>query len=565
MLRGIVLVAIVGTAVACWPAWAPAHAVRVPKLVVLGVAGAAAAAWMARRVRDGAAVTWVDVGLLVYLAAGGLSAIVHGRLWTLGAGWAAQELAAVVLVGAASAIARERGGAAWSLRVIVAAACGIAALAIVEALGAVLPIDGARPTATLGNRDWVATYLVIAVPIAMAWVMARGARGSSARVVRALPLALLVIAIVITRCRGAWLSLIGFVVLAAVVVAIARGRGPWSVRGAGVAMAVIAAAIAIAVIVPWPGLRWSGSAPYWSSLERVAEVDAGTGRTRAVQFPVAAAIVADHPILGVGPGQWHDAFDAHAHAAPDHHVEGAYGTPAPFAALVRVATETGLLGLLGLVIAAIGIARAARARWRDGDRSDDLDDAATRLTIGASIGALVTAQAIGLSQPILYQPETLVLVAILLGSVRTSAGVWHRAVPPRVAQAALVATAAFVLVIPLLATRAALPDDPTRDDLRASLRGFPTPQVAELLVFRETERLTLGPEDRAACAAIAAPLADAIRWSPHHVALHYRAAHCARVAGDLRGTRRWLDRIMAIEPHMRPQVEALAVRLGVPY
>lgn len=544
-LRAIVAIAIAATALACWPALMPLHATRAPKLIALGLAGAAAALALARRARR--TLTPIDLGLIAYLGAGALSAIVYGRLWTLGAGWGAQEAAAVMLLWAAGAIASDSpDGAPWTLRVVVVAAAAIAVLALAEALGADLGLAGARPTATLGNRDWVATYLVIALPIAVVMLAARPSAIGAAAV------ALLCAAIVVTRCRGAWIAGLTFAAGGVLACAIAR---PLRTRGALTAGAVMVAAVALAVLVPWPGLRWTGDAPYWSSLRRATAIDEGTGRTRAVQLPIALAIVEDHPLLGVGPGQWHDAFDEHAHAAADHHVDGSYGTPAPFAMLVRIAAETGLLGLAAFLFAAGALVRRARARWRT--------DAGARVAIGAALAALATSQVIGLAQPILFNPDSLVLVAVIAGTLRTSAPGRAWTVPGRAARAGLaVAALGFIAIAGLTATAAA-PRDATVDELRAHQRYYPSPLVGEELVFRITARVDLGPGSAAICAAAREPLRDALAWSPHHVNLMYRAAHCARVAGDLGATRAWLARIVAIEPHARPQVEQLARAFGV--
>src|SRR5262245_18840852 len=130
-LRAIVAIAIAATALACWPGWMSLHATRAAKLIALGLAGAAAALALARRARW--ALTPIDLGLIAYVGAGALSAIVNGRLWTLGAGWGAQEAAAGILLWAASAIAVESpDGARWTLRVVVAAATAIAVLALAE-------------------------------------------------------------------------------------------------------------------------------------------------------------------------------------------------------------------------------------------------------------------------------------------------------------------------------------------------------------------------------------------------------------------------------------------------
>src|SRR5258707_4300303 len=94
-LRAIVAIAIAATALACWPALMPLHATRAPKLIALGLAGAAAALALARRARH--TLTPIDLGLIAYPGAGALSAIVYSPLWTLGTGLGAQEAAARML------------------------------------------------------------------------------------------------------------------------------------------------------------------------------------------------------------------------------------------------------------------------------------------------------------------------------------------------------------------------------------------------------------------------------------------------------------------------------------
>src|SRR6185436_16380063 len=182
----IVALAVVGTALAVWPSFLDSFRFRNPKALVLGVAGALAALGFAWRKRD-PRLTIADLALAGYFAAGIESALLHGQVWTRGASWASQELAAVLMFWAASRAVAERPERPERperherperperpersdphgriLGIIAAAAAIVAALVVLEALGMPLLDARARPVATIGNRNWVALYLATALPL----------------------------------------------------------------------------------------------------------------------------------------------------------------------------------------------------------------------------------------------------------------------------------------------------------------------------------------------------------------------------------------------------------------
>jgi O-antigen ligase len=274
-------------------------------------------------------------------------------------------------------------------RALAVACAGIVVVAAIELLGADLPWSwNRRPESTLGNRNHVAEYLVIALPI----LVIRAVRGG--RAAKLLVMAMIA-TIVATHCRTAYLA--GFAALA---VAFAlhrrRARSRWLLAGAAVAIILGAA--------PWPGVHFTRSAG--DSLSRVFTVE-GSGEARLAQHQrgLAALHEPESMLIGVGPGGWMRVAGTHAHASGDHAPQFS-GATVPNSEWLRTVVEQGALGLLAL----LGIAAAAiRAALRDPDRE--------RRT--ARLAALATIAVVGTFDPLLARPEMIAVLAIVLARVDT--------------------------------------------------------------------------------------------------------------------------------------------------
>jgi len=530
----VVVVAIFGTALAVAP-WLHDR-YRAPKLLVLSLAGAAAAWSVSRRWRPRP----VDAALAAYFALGLLSAAWNDRVWTLGASWFAVEAAgALLLIAASEAQVSERRQDALQA-CIVAAASLVAAVTLLESLGIFSWPAAARPGATLGNRNFVAAYVAIALPVALARVLWSPSAGRCGQ------LLVLAIALLLTHARGAWLSVL-------VALAIATAAGAWllgrvrarpRMRGLLAAGGSLALAALLIAAVPWRGLAWRESG--WSSAQRLFAVEEGTGRLRAQELRVGLAIALAHPILGAGPRQWHDALDEHAHAARDHHVEGGYGSPVPQSTYARVAAEQGWLGLIAFMLV---IALLARDAWR---RLSAPDAPVARLA--GALTALVVACVHGVFEAPLANAETLVVIAVLAGTLRPSSDErpWTRAA--LAGRVGLVAAGCACALIGAMRFATAVPAHASPDDLRAELRWFPMPEVAEDLGTWLAEERT--------CEEAEPVLEQAARWSPHHTTVLYHLALCASLH-DRDQARALFQRILAIEPHDQAKVERLAAANGV--
>jgi hypothetical protein len=295
--------------------------------------------------------------------------------------------------------------------------------------------------------------------------------------------------------------------------------------------------------IPWPGLHWKAASPYTASLARIVEHDAGTGQLRADQLRVGAAIIAAHPVLGTGPLQWHDAFDEYAHAAQGRHVDGSYGSPVPPSFVLRIAVETGLVGLLGFAAAIGWLVRGAIRRLRDGT-----PDRTAQIATIATLAALVTVSINGVFEAPFYNAESLAVIAVLAGTLRVARGARTLDAPRNLARVAVAAIGMFALTIAII--RVATSPTASLAATREGQRVFPVPEVIE--------SIALGLTRRGQCQDAAIELEQTVRWSPHHIEPLVRAAYCALRAGDrVRGTE-LVRRVRAIEPHRTDEVDRLA-------
>lgn len=209
------------------------------------------------------------------------------------------------------------------LRLAWAATLGAAvasALAVVEAFswGGARAYSGLRPSATTGNPNTLGAYLAALLPVAFGLVAGyiskfRHASGRGDRVLRALAgalavllAALITLALMLTLSRGSWISaLAAAVVFVAVAVrsAVAIGKRQ-AARGLVVTVGAFAAAIAL--------LGWLTPAPardsVWAAVtaraRSLTSPASSSDRVRVILVQAAWRMFQEHPLLGVGPGNF---------------------------------------------------------------------------------------------------------------------------------------------------------------------------------------------------------------------------------------------------------------------
>ncbi|MCA9668705.1 MAG: O-antigen ligase family protein [Myxococcales bacterium] len=280
---------------------------------------------------------------------------------------------------------------AWALGGVVL----LAALALLEAHGVIYGLSwpGRAPGSLAGQRNAVAHASLLALPLALRLAEQAGVR-------RALALgaaALLVATVIVTRTRAAWL------VLPLVVVTWIWVRADL----APTLQALAAMAVGIAAGLLPNRLAWRSATPYADTLRGLVDARHGSGLGRVTQLWRSLALVAQAPLLGVGPGNWQVHYPRVARA-------GDAGF-APYAAFptarlltndwMALLAERGLAALIGALLLAAALARRL---WRQ--RADDAPTTAAALALG------VGAAALALLDAVLQTVTPLALVATAMGT-----------------------------------------------------------------------------------------------------------------------------------------------------
>jgi O-antigen ligase len=233
----------------------------------------------------------IDLALLGWCGVVVLSAALSENRW-LGLRQGTIAVAAACLFIASRGL--DAAGRERLQQVVLKATFVVAVLAVLEAHQWVqLCRPGYAPGATIGQRNTLAHLLALAAP--WAWQRARSARARSELIGWSLVVAVFAAAVMLTRCRAAYLGL-------PVGLAVTTLAGRWS-RGLLVAVALTVLAL-VTVGLTRPGLAWNSAHPYRDSVERLFDAEHGSGRGRWVEARASMGLIAAHPALGVGPGNW---------------------------------------------------------------------------------------------------------------------------------------------------------------------------------------------------------------------------------------------------------------------
>jgi O-antigen ligase len=169
----------------------------------------------------------------------------------------------------------------------------------------------------------------------------------------------LTVLVLMTQSRGALIALAVFAVLALT----SQRRRPGALLLAG---AVVAAAALFAPAGAWERAR---GLVHLTSTETLAQADhEGSARQRFVIWTVAAAVIADQPVTGVGLGAYPQAHERYAASEGVAWVAG--GKRDTHSTYLNVAAETGYPGLL-LFLAMLGAVVWAAERARRSVRTVD--------------------------------------------------------------------------------------------------------------------------------------------------------------------------------------------------
>ncbi|HET8633840.1 MAG TPA: O-antigen ligase family protein, partial [Gemmatimonadales bacterium] len=275
---------------------------QVPKELVLHLAAFGALVMVLRSARS-LSFGVVDCLLIAFALVSSIAAVAAPN------GWLAFRAIGITWAGLAcfwSGRAIAEAGLARPLLAVLAAVTVLGSgIALLQAYDVTVPlITAARlPGGTYGNRNFMAHAAAIGLPLvlyltltsASRWGVAAGAAGAAVSSA----------ALLLSRTRAAWVAVaVGLLFL------IIEGiwiSGLWRERATRGRLATLIGAgllgVAGAFLLP-NALEWKSDTPYLDSLVGVANFRDGSGHGRLVQWRNTLRMAKDHPVLGVGPGNW---------------------------------------------------------------------------------------------------------------------------------------------------------------------------------------------------------------------------------------------------------------------
>lgn len=385
----------------------------VPKELALHVT-AVVAGLLAVRALWRLGITRVDLLLAGYLVLSALSAMMATNRW-LALRALAISVSGVVLYRTARAL-RNAGLSRPLLGALGLAVVLVAFTSLMQTYGVRVDFfsENRAPGGTLGNRNFVAHVAAFGLPLLV--FLAIGARSTRSYALRAGGTALVLVALILTRSRAAWLAfaVVAMVLLVAMLISrpLRRDARTWR-RLAGIAL-MGAGGVVVALVIP-NTLKWHDSNPYLESMRRVADAQEGSGHGRLVQYGQSLLLAARHPLFGVGPGNWPVIYPAHAarhDPSLDQGDEGMTSNPWPSSDWVACVAERGIPAFVLLVLAVAGIARGGLRQLVHAR------DAAEGLAAMALLGTLTGACIVGAFDAVLLLALPAFLVWAALGALQ---------------------------------------------------------------------------------------------------------------------------------------------------
>lgn len=398
-------------------------AVALPRLAVAVVLVLAAwAAWFFfARDEDTLRVdpVWAILGALAVWAVISMAVSPHRALAILGQSERLEGAVTIVLYAATYGIALQALRRSEDVRLVASciagSAVGLSVLGIAQYAGVdptnysfeAYGFDMRRAFATLGNPNFLAGLLVLALPLIVA--LALSARGRAERVVWSAGALLAGIALFATFTRGAWLAF-GVEALLGAVLWIRAPRGPLSRRiQAGLAVAAVALLVLVVISLNAP--------PDINVASRISDAFQATGSVseRSLLVGIAGSAALARPIFGYGPDTFLPALRLHrsdAYVDAFHTygiVNNAHSWPLQFAATI------------GFIGAALLVAAILVSLWKSRKRLFSPNDGAGSMVLaGMWVGCLGFALHMALSVGVLAATVPFWILLGALGAGRAS-------------------------------------------------------------------------------------------------------------------------------------------------
>ncbi|HET7463483.1 MAG TPA: O-antigen ligase family protein [Longimicrobium sp.] len=329
----------------------------------------------------------------------------------------------------------------WSARALGRAGLSrplVAALGVAVALGAGVSLAQAygvrtdffslnrAPGGTLGNRNFVAHLCAFGLPVL--FLVALRAHRFVGTLLAGVGVAAVACTLVLTRSRAAWLGvaavLVVFLVGWMLVPPARRSMRHWSRL---MVLLLAAGGGAVAAVTLPNTLHWNSDNPYAETAQGLVNAKEGSGAGRLKQWKNSAKMLATHPLLGVGPGNWSVRYPGYAPRSDPSMNDNEPGTtsnPWPSSDWVAFASERGVAAVVLLVLAFAGLGVAALHRMR---AARDADEGLAALALAATLAGTVV---VGMFDAVLMLALPALLVWAALGVLSADEpGTWDRSLP----------------------------------------------------------------------------------------------------------------------------------------
>jgi O-antigen ligase len=272
------------------------------------------------------------------------------------------------------------------------------------------------PGGTFGNRNFVAHLAAIGGPVLLVLLVL--APRALSMLAASVGVAILAAALVLSRSRAAMLAIVAGAAVLAVGIWLAQRRyhDRRIARRIPLAAAFAAFGAAAAILIP-NTLNWKSDSPYLDTVTGVVNYREGSGHGRLVQYGTSLKLAVQHPLLGVGPGNWAVAYPkvaAKGDPSIDHD-DGMTANPWPSSDWIAMLAERGVPATLAFVLALIGLTVLAFSAMRN---SLDLEELMLPLALVATLAATLVVGCFDASM--LLAPPTLFVWA-LIGALATPA------------------------------------------------------------------------------------------------------------------------------------------------
>ncbi|MGE5927283.1 MAG: O-antigen ligase family protein [Gemmatimonadota bacterium] len=260
-----------------------------------------------------------------------------------------------------------------------------AATGLLQAYGLELPFASPRraPGGSFGNRNFMAHLTAIGLPLLA--FLTIDSRSRAAPFLGPLGIAISAAALLLSRSRAAWLAVAAGLTIFLIEGILVSGlwRDPRIRRRIAAAFGAAAAGLILALALP-NTLEWRSDSPYLETLAGVANFREGSGRGRLIQYENSLRMTRDHPVLGVGPGNWPVEYPRYTTPGDPAYDAGdpIPTNPWPSSDWVAMISERGVPATLLLIAASAAMALVGWRRSRqEGRTSEGLSGLAMIATI----------------------------------------------------------------------------------------------------------------------------------------------------------------------------------------